>query len=54
MLFTSIKDDSAKGDTNGDGNATSPADYDWNGVYNNDVNTGGDYYTWPNILYDSY
>jgi hypothetical protein len=48
VYFTSYKDDTKKGDTNGDGNTTSPADNDWEGIYNSD------YETWSNILYDSY
>jgi len=47
--YTSFKDDVKKGDTNGDGNATTPANGDWLGIY---VNGIGSYATWPNILYD--
>lgn len=49
VVFTSFKDDSQLGDTNGDGDATSPSDNDWDGIeidYN--------YMTWANIHYDSY
>ncbi len=36
VYFTSFKDDSNKGDTNGDGNLTfPPSDEEWLGIYNN-------------------
>jgi len=51
VYFTSYKDDSKKGDTNADGTATSPADNDWGGIYDNAASS---YCSWSNILYDSH
>lgn len=38
VILTSIKDDEAGGDTNGDGNATEPAPEDWGIIITNDDN----------------
>jgi len=55
VYFTSYKDDNVKGDTNGDGTNTLPADNDWIGIYDDTGATPYPYYcTWNNILYDSY
>ncbi len=51
VYFTSYKDDSKKGDTNADGNSTSPANGDWEGIYDN-IHSA--WLTWSNILYDSH
>jgi hypothetical protein len=49
--FTSLKDDAHGGDTNGDGDATTPSDNDWGGIY---VDVSSTNLSGPNILYDFY
>jgi hypothetical protein len=52
VYFTSYKDDSHKGDSNGDGDATTPVKGDWGGIYDNSMSIPSPYYyTWSNILY---
>jgi len=48
VYFTSYKDDSKKGDANGDGDATSPGPGDWEGIYDDVSST---YMGWSNIYY---
>lgn len=48
-ILTSYKDDANGGDTNGDGNASTPANGNWDGFSN-----GNTWITTPNILYDSH
>lgn len=48
VVFTSYKDDTAKGDTNGDGASSSPATGDWLGVYDDASNS---YVSWSSIRY---
>jgi len=51
VYFTSFKDDTHGGDTNGDGAISSPGNGDWGGIYHDPSST---YYSWTNILYDSH
>ncbi len=49
VWYTSYKNDSRLGDTNGDGSITSPAVGDWDGIYDD---VGGTYVAWPNMEYN--
>ncbi len=50
VTFTSYKDDSVKGDTNGDGSITAPGPGDWGGIYDN---ISSQYMNWANIFYSA-
>ncbi|MBL0049086.1 MAG: hypothetical protein IPP32_13460 [Bacteroidetes bacterium] len=56
VYFTSYLDDAHGGDTNGDGNASSPAFADWYGIQDitASISTNNFCYNWSNILYAQY
>ncbi|MBN2697993.1 MAG: hypothetical protein JXR52_04155 [Bacteroidales bacterium] len=51
VYFTSYKDDTKKGDTNGDGISSTPNTGDWYGIWDDNAII---MLNWPNILYDEY
>ena len=52
VAYTSFKDDSRKGDTNGDGDATTAGEGDWFGLYDDPAGMSDAYLTWTNIYFD--
>lgn len=53
VFFTSIYDDTKKGDSNGDLAVTAPVDGDWEGIYDGSRMSAPYFFLWSNILYDS-
>lgn len=53
VFYTSFKDDELKGDSNGDGTASSPATADWTGIYLDNWNKSEGWAQWENIKYNN-
>jgi hypothetical protein len=51
VFFSSFKDDALKGDSNGDGEATSPMENDWQGIFRGEYSNSPAITGWSNVLF---